>query len=679
MKKVIIMGPGGMGPGGPANRSAIDKLKEPPPKSIKEVPRYIKNVLKGTFSRLLYIFKLVWETRPWILFVMVFMAILNGVMPVVGAFISAKLINAIAFAITHKTGLTREIILLLIAQFSYIFINQFERTINSFVNRISGELVVNHIKIKIMNKSKEVDIASFDMPEFYEKLENANREAGNRPIMILHSTFSIISTVISMVSFIAILWVISPFAPLLVSIIAIPSAIVNFIYRKKNVLFMRFRSKERRQMSYYSDMLVNKDMAKEVRLLGLSDEFITRYDNVFQKYFKGLKKLIYSEGAWNIALSILSIAVNCSLYIYIAYRVTNDGLLGVGDYSLYTGALNAISGGISSIITTTATIYEGTLFIDNMISFMNEKKTVVPISENPPEIKRHVGHTITFDHVYFKYPGTERYVLSDVSFTLSPGETAVLVGLNGAGKTTLIKLLTRLYDPTMGKILLDGRDIREYNPEEIYKLFGIIFQDFGKYALTVNENVMFGQVDKGASEEEIVEATIHSNSKDFIENLPLKYETPLMRIFEPTGIELSIGQWQKLAIARAFYRDSDILILDEPTASLDPMAEQEIFNQFDTLRKDKTTIFVSHRLSSATTASKIMVLENGCLIEEGTHAELMKLGGKYYTLFSTQAKRYIESDMPSEKEENTVPNRPHMRRPLEQEFGDELGDPFSAK
>jgi len=671
-----------MGPGGMRNRSALEKLKEPPPKSIKEVPRYIKNVLKGTFSRLIYIFKLVWETRPWILILMVFVAIFNGIMPIIGAYISANLINAIARAVTSKAGLTDEIIWLLIAQFGYIFVNQLERTLNSFLNRISGELVVNHIKIKIMNKSKEVDIASFDMPEFYEKLENANREAGHRPINILNSTFSIISTVISMFSFIAILWVISPFAPVLVSIIAIPSAIINFTYRKKNVLFMFFRSKERRQMSYYSDMLVNKDMAKEVRLLGLSDEFIERYNNVFKRYYAGLKKLIFSEGFWNIGLSVLSVAVNCSLYIYIAYKVTTDGLLQVGDYTFYTGALNSISGGIMSIITTSATIYEGTLFIDNMISFMNVKKTVVATSDNPPEVKRHVGHTITFDHVYFKYPGTEKYVLKDISFTLSPGETAVLVGLNGAGKTTLIKLLTRLYDPTSGTIYLDGRDIREYNPEEIYKMFGIIFQDFGKYAVTVNENVMFGQVDKGIIEEEIVKATIHSNSKDYIENLPLQYETPLTRLFEPTGIELSIGQWQKLAIARAFYRDSDILILDEPTASLDPMAEQEIFNQFDTLRKGKTTIFVSHRLSSATTASKILVLEDGCLVEEGTHSELMKLGGKYYTLFSTQAKRYIESSMDEANER--IEERPnHVQQRLnnnfDQEFSDELNFGFNAK
>ena len=220
----------------------------------------------------------------------------------------------------------------------------------------------------------------------------------------------------------------------------------------------------------------------------------------------------------------------------------------------------------------------------------------------------------------------------------------VLVGLNGAGKTTFIKLLTRLYDPTEGEILLDGRNIKEYDIKELYSIFGIIFQDFGKYAVSVSENIKFGDVHRqNVDETKVSDAAKQANATDFISRLPDGYNTPLMRYFEENGIELSIGQWQKLAIARAFYSDSDILILDEPTASLDPMAEQEIFNQFDELRRDKMTIFVSHRLSSATIASKIVVLEYGELVEEGTHRELMEKRGKYYELFSTQASRYIEN------------------------------------
>ena len=274
---------------------------------------------------------------------------------------------------------------------------------------------------------------------------------------------------------------------------------------------------------------------------------------------------------------------------------------------------------------------------------MDEKQTVVPLISEPLKVKHHTGHRIELQNVSFKYPGTERFVIKNFSAVLEPGDTVVLVGLNGAGKTTLIKLITRLYDPTEGRILLDGHDIREYDLKELYSLYGIIFQDFGKYAVSVRDNIAFSRINDPVDENAVLDAAEKSSATQFIEKLPNEYNTALTRVFEKDGIELSIGQWQKLSIARAFYSDSDILILDEPTASLDAIAEQEIYNQFDTLRKDKTTIFVSHRLSSATVADKILVIDGGVLTEQGNHQELMKKRGTYYELFSTQAKRYMEN------------------------------------
>ncbi len=643
------MGPG-FGP--PPGRWGVDEsLKKKPPKKLSEWPKYLKELIGGFFFRLFYVFGLVWEARPWILFVMLFMSVFNGISPIISALISANLINALVGGITGETASFNTVAGLLALQFGYMIFTRIINSLDGIVTRISNEVVVNHIKLKIINKAKTLDMRNFDIPEFYAKLENANREAGHRPLQILSSTFGIVSTIISVVSFIAILVVISPWAPVIITLLAIPSAVINFIYRKKNVAYMRHRSKERRQMEYYSNVLVNKDMVKEIRIFNLSDFFVDRFKDAFNRYFTGLKKLIMSENAWHIGLTVLSAVVNCILFLYIAQKVFY-GELDVGDYSLYTGALNSISSGVSSFISTTATIYEGSLFIENLITFMKEKTTIVPSIPEPAKPERGTSHTIEFRGVNFRYPGTERFVIKNMNFVLRPGETCVLVGLNGAGKTTLIKLLTRLYDPTDGDILLDGRNIKEYDVTELYDIFGIIFQDFGKYAFSVSENIAFGQLSKGIVDEDIKSAAAQSDATDFIDKLPDKYDTPLMRMFEENGIELSGGQWQKLAIARAFYGESDILILDEPTASLDPMAEQEIFNQFDNLRKDKTTIFVSHRLSSATTASKILVLENGELVEQGTHAELMAAGGKYYTLFSTQAKRYIEN---SQKEEEPEP------------------------
>ena len=634
-----------------------EQYKIPRPKNIREVPQFLKLVLKSFFSRLFYIFKLVWEAKPSILFVMIFMSVFNGVMPLVGALIGKELLNILAKAFTGQIDSFNVIIIWLVAQFGYMLVNSVVASVYGMIVRIAGELVSNHIKLKIMNKAKTIDLRCFDLPDFYAKLENANREAGNRPIQIIRSTFEVISTIISMISFIAIMFAVSPIAPLIIIIFAAPSAVINFVYRRKNVNYMWRRSKDRRQMNYYSDVIVNKDVVKEIKLFGLSDFFIGKYKSVFKNYFAGIKKLITHECAWNSAATLVTTGVNCLLYIYIALGVFRRKFQ-VGDYSLYTGALNSISNGVASLISTTATIYEGTLFINNLISFMDEKPTVVPLIEQPKSIKLHTGHTIKFNDVCFSYPGGDKLVLDHINLEIDAGDTVVIVGLNGAGKTTLIKLLTRLYDPTSGNITLDGEDIRNYDISELYAMYGIIFQDFGKYALTVGENIHFGQVGREYNANEIA-AAAKMGDATFIDRLPQKFDTPLMRWFDDDATDLSIGQWQKLSVARAFYSDSDILILDEPTASLDPIAEQEIFNRFDELRQDKTTIFVSHRLSSATVANKIVVLEYGKIIEIGNHSQLMNARGRYYELFSTQAKRYntpIDGD-------GTPPDMPHGKPP----------------
>ncbi len=650
----------GQGPGGRPGDNA--RMTVPPPTGFKDVPRYLKELLGGFFGRLFYIYRLVWETRPWILFLMLFMSVFNGVMPIINAIVHRDLLNILVEAVKGTVQEFSEIYLLLAVQFGLMFMRRIINNLDNMAMRIAGELVSNHIKLKIVNKAKTIDTAKFDMPEFYQKLENANREAGNRPIQILNSTFSIMSTAISMVSFIVILAAVTPAAPLVIVAMSIPSAIVNFIYRRKNVDYMWRRSKERRKINYFTNILTSKDHVKEVRMFGMSDMLIEKYKEVFGTYFGGLKKLILSEGFWHIALGCFTTVVNCLLYIFIARKVFT-GELQVGDYSLYTNALSTIANDVATLVTTTASIYEGTLFIDNMMSFMKEEQTIIPRLDEPKHVEHGVGHVIEFDHVYFRYPGTERDVIRDVSFTLNPHESVVLVGLNGAGKTTLLKLLTRLYDPTAGRILLDGVDLRDYEVEDLYRTFGIIFQDFGRYAFSVRENISFGNLHREIDDERVAEAAGQSGARRFIEDMPDSYQTPLMRIFEDNGLELSGGQWQKLAIARAFYSDSDIMILDEPTASLDAMAEQEIYNEFDALSKNKTTIFVSHRLSSATRAHKILVLEYGQLIEEGNHEELMRLGGKYCELFTTQASRYISNlDVPPIPEDAPSKERPRGRR-----------------
>lgn len=640
------------------------------PKSLGDLPRYLKELLGGFFSRLFYIFGLVWKSGPAFLFLMCFVALFEGVMPLVGALLSREILNHLQDVIT-ETALGRTfdqaafwgsmVLLLLIFFFIYKILNKIVSRLSNAVTRLSGERVVRRVKVEIMEKAQSLDLSSFDLPAFYEKLENANREAGTRPVAILNSTFTVISTLISLVGYIVILAGAMWWAALAIAVAAVPSAIINFIYRRKSFAYLRHRSIDRRQMNYYADLTVNKDLAKEIRMYGLGGELVERYDGVFARYYKGLRSLIIHENIWQVVFAVLSAILNCFFFALIAYGVF-QGRFKIGDYSLYTGALTSIASSVTTLITTSAAIYEGTLFIDNLLSFLHEKERVVPRLDVPEVPRRGCAHTIEFRDVCFAYPGTDRLVLDHVNLYFRPGETVALVGLNGAGKTTLIKLLTRLYDPTEGEILLDGKNLKDYDVGELRHLFGILFQDFGKYAVSAGDNVRFGDLAHADAGDDVSAAAVKSGADGFIRDLPAGYDTQLMRYFDRDGIELSVGQWQKLSMARAFYSDADILILDEPTASLDPMAEQEVFRRFDELRGDKTTVFVSHRLSSATEATKVVVLENGRVIEEGTHRELMEKNGKYALLFRTQAERYLEEYGQGESNEQTYTDgerKPH--------------------
>ncbi len=621
----------------------------PRPKSVREIPSYTFKKIKNFFSHFFYIISLVWEAAPKMLVFMIACCIMDGVFPVLNAYISRGLLNEISVLIGASNGSAADNILLtmrplfglFILQFAYWILRSILSRLNITSTALASELVSNHIKLKIMKKAKELDQSSFDTPEFYEKLENANREAGMRPINILSSTFTIISAGISVVSFIVILAGMSPWISLIMIAATLPGAFVNYHFRNRNFRYMRHKSKERRQMNYYSGLMVNKDYAKEIKMLGLADDFVDKYEDVFDKYYKGLKGIILKEGVVRVLVGLIISLANCALFAYVAYGVIFGGKL-IGDYSLYTGALVSVANYITQIINATASIYEGTLFIDNMMSFMNEEPKIVSSLQIAKIPEKGAHHTIELRGVSFAYPGCAEPVLKNVNLKFESGEASVIVGLNGAGKTTLIKLICRLYDPTEGEIYFDGVPLREYDPRAYYELFGIIFQDFGKYSESAAENIKFGDIRREHSDFDVKEAAENADADSFIDELPSAYNTPLTRVFEDDGIELSGGQWQKLSVARAFYKNSDILIMDEPTASLDAIAEQGIFRRFEKLSEGKLSIYISHRLSSATSADKIVLLGDGEVKELGSHSELMQKKGEYYRLFTTQAERYME-------------------------------------
>lgn len=600
-------------------------------------------------KRLFYIYKLVWDVGKGSLILLLLLSLIEGCLPVISAIISKNILNELQIIIQSPLSgvgieefLKTQLFFWLIFFFVLKILSSILTRVNNTITRLAGERLIAHIKLLIMNKSKEIDLASFDSPVFFENLENANREAGIRPISILQASFSILSSTISLFSYFVVLSTALPFAAICMVIVSVPTAIINFTYRKKHYEYIKYNSKDRREMNYYSNVLVNKDLVKEIKIFSLTEYFVSKYNCVFQRYFGGLKKLILKENILHIVITIASSITSCVFFAIIAYQVV-FGKIMIGDYSLLTGSLTSIASSVSAMIMLSATIYEGTLFIDNLMTFLDEKSQM---KENSTE-KRHVAfgqpHTIEFVNVSFKYPGSDKDVLKNINVKFEAEKLTILVGLNGAGKTTLIKLMTRLYDPTTGIILLDGYDIREYYIDELYKTFGAIFQDFGRYAVSISDNIVFGNISQGFDEIHLKNATEFAGISDYIEQLAEGNDTPLTRIFQKEGVEPSIGQWQKISIARAYYGSPDVLILDEPTAALDPRAEQEIYNQFEGLSRGKTTVFVSHRLSSATIASKIIVIDQGCVIEEGTHSELMQKKGKYYELFSIQAQRYSET------------------------------------
>ena len=391
-------------------------LSPKPPQSVKDVPRYLKELLGGFFKRFTYILRLIWNTGHWIPILLTLVALFRGVTPVIGSIISKEILNSLQDVVS--AGFLPEsqfrasgILYLLIALFVYRLLILVVNNVNGTLNRIAGEKVVMEVRRQIMVKSKEVDLASFDNPAFYEKMENANREAGHRPLHVLAESLGVISSVIELISFLVVLlsaqglsWI-----TLVILLVSVPSAVINFVYRRKNFRYMWHSSKERRQMNYFSGILVDKDLVKEIRLYDLADSFIQRFLNAFKTYYKGLRRLILSESAWHIGIAVVTGITNLIFYVIIAKQVFT-GQIQIGDYTLYTGAIASVATCISTLISSTGTIYEGTLFIDNLIAFMDEKQNIKPRLEAARQVCHGGEHTIEFENVCFRYPGMKRDV-----------------------------------------------------------------------------------------------------------------------------------------------------------------------------------------------------------------------------------------------------------------------------
>lgn len=596
------------------------------------------------------VFSLVWRANPRQASMIIGLTIVSALATPAQIWLVKVIIDRVAEVVTRagtEAAISWQHLVIPAVAFALTWVAaDISRSFMQALREILGLQAELHVKSMILEKASTLDIAFFESPAFYDQLENAQRDTWrmrNLPWILVDTT----GQTVSLLATFALLARIHPLIIPLLLLTAIPQLIAQA--QRANELFKLWTSRApaQRMVYYLSDLLSKRDSVKEVRLFGLQHSFIERFRQFSHRFVAENREAGFRYERVNVLTVLLSICGTALVWAY-AIRQATLARITVGDLALVFQAAQQIRDGLSSLFRTLGMFYEHSLFVGNLYHFLEMSPDSVdgaltqlePDGTNADSLFSSNQYTLEFRNISFHYPGTEQEVLHNLSFTIPPQSTVAVVGENGAGKTTLIKLLTRFYDPTKGTILLNGQDLRRYDPAELQKLFGVIFQDFVRYSLTAQENIGFGQLDYVDDLERVVLAADKGGAVPVIDKLEHGYATKLGRTFEDS-VDLSGGEWQKLALSRAFMRDAQFLILDEPTAALDALAEYEVYNRFAELTEGKTTIFISHRFSTVRMAQQILVLDNGRLIEEGSHPELMALDGQYAKMFNAQAERYL--------------------------------------
>ena len=506
----------------------------------------------------------------------------------------------------------------------------------SLMDSLLGDKFSNFTSIRIMQHAAELDLDQFEDSTFYDKLERARQQTNGRTVL-LSQVLGQVQDLISM-AFLAVgLMAFNPWLILLLLVAVVPAFLGESYFNDRSYALTRAQTEERRELDYLRYLGASDDTAKEVKLFGLSGFLIGRFRSLSDKFYIDARALAIRRSAWGTFFALLGSAGYYAAYVAIIFRAIH-GSLSIGDLTFLAGSFRQLRSLLEGILTRFTSVSQGAIYLQDLFEFFEIRPRIVRTS-TPRPFPRPIREGFTFEDVGFRYLNSERWANRHLSFTLRPGERLALVGENGAGKTTLIKLLTRLYDPSEGRILLDGVDLREYDPAELRGQVGVIFQDYLRYQMTMAQNIAVGNIAQQENRGLIEASAQQSLAHALAEKLPGRYDQELGRRFRG-GVELSGGEWQKVALARAYMRDAQLLILDEPTAALDARAEYEVFQRFSELTKGRTAVLISHRFSTVRMADRILVLEKGEMLEIGSHEELLAKDGRYAELFQLQAMGY---------------------------------------
>ena len=587
--------------------------------------------------------RLVWRSSPPQTVALAVLTLVGGLVPLGVAYAGKKIVDAVVAHDRHATLHWVLIELVLVVAMALV-----QRGLG-LVRSVLGLRLGVDINVTILEKALGLDLRYFEDSEFYDKLTRARREASSRPIALITESFGLIQSLITLVGYGALLLRFSTWAVLALCIATIPATVAEMRYSKLAFKIRNWRSPESRRLMYLEYVLANDEHAKEVKLFGLGPMLMDRYKTLSEEFYEQDRQLYVKRAAWTQVLSLVGTGTFYAAYAAMALLAA-AGKLTLGNMTLYVMAFRQGQQAFQSALGGIGSMYEHNLYMSNLWEYLRmaspEAATATPLVDRTQltgtgtVLGTGKGKGIELEDVGFRYPGKDAWALRHVTLSIPAGESLALVGENGAGKTTLVKLLTRLYEPTEGRILLDGRDLRAWDVADLRRRFGVLFQDFNQYQLKVRENVGMGSVEHMGDEPRIERAVESGGAREVVSALKEGLEAPLGRWFQ-NGTELSGGQWRKIALARAFMREeADILVLDEPTASLDAEAEHAVFTRFRTLAQGRTTIVISHRFPTVRMAHTIIVLAHGEVVEQGTHEELVALGGRYARMFALQAEGY---------------------------------------